>query len=163
MCLPKDSPTRHELLSRIVILNGEKRGSKAATIQAFPAWGKGTASAMDRVLSLAVQMHLSFPVLPAVFHTIVTLSAPAGHLSLEGKATMREYHPLKRRHTTLVNLSASQVPSSRAKPRDLYCTAAICTYAPSLKRHLGASFSPFPHPRFTGLQERSLHFGRDDV
>ena len=24
-------------------------------------------------------------------------------------------------------------------------------------------FSPFPHPRFTGLQERSLHFGRDDV
>ncbi len=36
MCLPKDSPTRHELLSRIVILNGEKRGSEAATIQAFP-------------------------------------------------------------------------------------------------------------------------------
>ena len=24
-------------------------------------------------------------------------------------------------------------------------------------------FSPFPHPRITGLQERSLHFGRDDV
>ena len=23
-------------------------------------------------------------------------------------------------------------------------------------------FSPFPHPRFTGLQKRSLHFGRDD-
>ena len=22
--------------------------------------------------------------------------------------------------------------------------------------------SPFPHPRFTGLRERSLHFGRDD-
>ena len=22
--------------------------------------------------------------------------------------------------------------------------------------------SPFPHPRFTGLQKRSLHFGRDD-
>lgn len=32
MCLPKDSPTRHELLSRIVILSGEKRGGKAATI-----------------------------------------------------------------------------------------------------------------------------------
>lgn len=32
VCLPKDSPTRHELLSRIVILNGEKRGGKAATI-----------------------------------------------------------------------------------------------------------------------------------
>ena len=24
-------------------------------------------------------------------------------------------------------------------------------------------FSPFPHPRFTGLQEGSLHSGRDDV
>ena len=44
----------------------------------------------------------------------------------------------------LVNLSAPQVPSSRAKPRDLYCTAAICTHAPSLKRHLGASFFAFP-------------------
>ena len=66
-----------------------------------------------------------------------------------------------------MNLSAPQVPSSRAKPRDLYCTTAICTHAPSLKRHLGASlvlpFSPFPHPRFTGLQERSLHFGPHDT
>ena len=88
------------------------------------------------------------PILPAVFHTIVTLSAPAGHLSLEGKAAIREYHPLKRRHTTLVNLSAPQVPSSRAQPRDLYCTAAICTHAPSLKRHLGASFFAFPSPTF---------------
>ena len=84
------------------------------------------------------------PILPSVFHTIVTLSAPAGHLSLEGKATMREYHPLKRQHTTLVNLSAPQVPSSRPKPRDLYCTAAICTHAPSLKRYLGAFFFAFP-------------------
>ena len=25
------------------------------------------------------------------------------------------------------------------------------------------SFSPFPRSRFTGLQKRSLHFGRDDV
>ena len=86
------------------------------------------------------------PILPTVFHTIVTLSAPAEHLPLEGKAAIREYHPLKRRHTTLVNLSAPQAPSSRAKPRDLYCTAAICTHAPSLKRHLGASFFAFPSP-----------------
>ena len=78
------------------------------------------------------------------FHTVVTLSAPAGHLPLEGKAAIREYHPLKRRHTTLMNLSAPQVPSSRAQPRDLYCTAAICTHAPSLKRHLSASFFAFP-------------------
>ena len=31
------------------------------------------------------------------------------------------------------------VSSSRAQPRDLSCTAAICTHAPSLKRRLGAS------------------------
>ena len=86
------------------------------------------------------------PILPAVFYTIVTLSAPAGHPPLQGKTAIREYHPLKRRHITLVNLSAPQVPSSRAKPRDLYCTAAICTHAPSLKRHLGASFFAFPSP-----------------
>ena len=80
----------------------------------------------------------------AVFHAIVTLSAPAGHLPLEGKAAMRESPLLKRRRAALVNLSAPQAPSSRAQPRDLYCTAAICTYAPSLKRHLGASFFAFP-------------------
>ena len=84
------------------------------------------------------------PMRPSVFHAIVTLSAPAGHLPLEGKAAIREYHLLKSRHTTLVNLSAPQVPSSRAQPRDLYCTAAICTHAPSLKRHLGAYFFAFP-------------------
>lgn len=33
------------------ILSGGKRGDKAATIQAFPAWGRGAASAVDRVLS----------------------------------------------------------------------------------------------------------------
>ena len=36
------------------------------------------------------------PILPSVFHTIVTLSAPAGHLLLAGKAAMRDYHPLKK-------------------------------------------------------------------
>ena len=35
-------------------------------------------------------------VLPSIFHTVVTLSAPAGHLPLEGKATIREYHLLKK-------------------------------------------------------------------
>ena len=85
------------------------------------------------------------PILPSVFHTIVTLSAPAGHLPLEGKVAIRDYHPLKKGgEAALVNLSTPQAPSSRAKPRDLYCTAAICTYAPSLKRHLGASFFAFP-------------------
>ena len=84
-----------------------------------------------------------FPLSSSVFHTACALSAPAGHLPLEGKAAIRGYPLLKRRHTTLVNLSAPQVPSSRAQPRDLYCTATICTHVPSLKRHLGASFFVF--------------------
>ena len=85
------------------------------------------------------------PVLPSIFHTIVTLSAPAGHLPLEGKAAIRDYHPQNRRRSRLtVRSSTPQAPSSRAKPRDLYCTAAIHTHTPSLKRHLGASFFAFP-------------------
>ena len=124
--------------------NKKKRQSRYHT--SLPRIGKGDRVSGARVLSYAEQMRLSFPVLPTVFHTIVTLSAPTGHLPLEGKAAIREYHPLNRRHTTLVNLSAPQAPSSRAKPRDLYCTAAICTHAPSLKQHLGASFFAFPSP-----------------
>ena len=62
------------------------------------------------------------PMRPSVFHTIVTLSAPAGHLSLEGKATIREYHLLNRRHTTLVNLSpSSTVIPSAAEGSLLHC------------------------------------------
>ena len=60
--------------------------------------------------------------------------------------TLRASPNQKGGEAALVNLSAPQVPSSRAQPRDLYCTAAICTHAPSLKRHLGASFFAFPSP-----------------
>ena len=99
-----------------------------------------------------------------LFHTASALSAPAGHLPLEGKTAIRGYHPLKKGgEAALVNLSAPQIPSSRAKPRDLYCTAAICPHTPSLKRHLGASFLPFPRSRFTALQEGSLYFGPHDT
>ena len=81
---------------------------------ALPHWGRGTASAVDRVLSYIVDLRcflflLNRPretISPALFHTAPALSAPSGHLPLEGKAAIREYHPLKRRHTTLVNLSA---------------------------------------------------------
>ena len=38
-----------------------KKGGEGTSIQAFPAWGRGTASAVDRVLSYAAQMRLSFP------------------------------------------------------------------------------------------------------
>ena len=45
---------------------------------------------------LAALIGVTEYLIPAVFHTIVTLSAPAGHLPLEGKATIREYHLLKK-------------------------------------------------------------------
>ena len=83
---------------------------------------------------------------PTVFHTIVTLSAPAGNLPLEGKAAIRDYHPLNRRHSTLVNLSAPQSTVIPSEAEGSLLHAAICTHAPSLKRHLGASFFAFPSP-----------------
>ena len=45
---------------------------------------------------LAALIGVTEYLIPAVFHTIVTLSAPAGHLPLEGKAAIREYHLLKK-------------------------------------------------------------------
>ena len=103
------------------------------------------------------------PILPSVFHTIVTLSAPAGHLPLEGKAAIREYPLLKRRRAALVNLSA---PLLRHPERSRGFFIALPPYAhmrPHSNDTVVLPFSPFPHPRFTGLQESSLHFGWDDV
>ena len=88
------------------------------------------------------------PILPSVFHTMSALSAPVrpcGVPSPRGEGCDTGLPSTKKSgEAALVNLSAPQVPSSRAQPRDLYCTAAICTHAPSLKRHLGASFFAFP-------------------
>ena len=73
----------------------------------------------------------------AVFHPIVTLSAP-------------------------VNLSA---PLLRHPERSRGIFIALPPYAhmrPHSNDTLVLPFSPFPHPRFTGLQEGALHFGRDD-
>ena len=123
-----------------------KNRRKAPHLLAFPLGEGGPRQRWIGCFRMQNKCASLSPILPAVFHTIVTLSAPAGHLPLKGKAAMREYYLLNRRHTALVNLSAPQVPSSRAQPRDLYCTAAICTHAPSLKRHLGASFFAFPSP-----------------
>ena len=36
------------------------------------------------------------PLSSSVFHTTCALSAPTGHLPLEGKAAIREYHLLKK-------------------------------------------------------------------
>ena len=97
------------------------------------------------------------PLSSSVFHAACALSAPAGHLPLEGKATIREYPLLKRRHPPFepIRSPSTVIPSAAL---DLYCTSAICTHAPSLKRHLDASFFAFPSLAVTGLQERSLHF-----
>ena len=59
----------------------------------------------------------------AVFHPIVTLSAPAGHLPLEGKAAIREYHLLNRRrsHPCEPIRSPSIVIPSEAEGSLLHC------------------------------------------
>ena len=59
----------------------------------------------------------------AVFHPIVTLSAPAGHLPLEGKAAMRDYHPLKMRRSRPCESirSPSTVIPSAAEGSLLHC------------------------------------------
>ena len=76
------------------IAQSKKRRSRLYT--SLPRMGKRDRVSGTRVLSLAAQMRHAFPILPTVFHTIVTLSAPTGHLPLEGKAAIREYHPLKK-------------------------------------------------------------------
>ena len=86
------------------------------------------------------------PVLPIYFschsHPIRPFGAPSPRgegcdtrLPSSKQAAHRPCEPIR-----------SPASSSRAQPRDLYCTAAICTHAPSLKRHLGASFFAFPSP-----------------
>ena len=57
------------------------------------------------------------------FHTVVTLSAPAGHLPLEGKAAIRDYHPLKKaaHHPCAPIRSPSSVIPSAAEGSLLHC------------------------------------------
>ena len=84
------------------------------------------------------------PILPSVFYTMSALSAPAGHLPLEGKATMRESHLLNRWHTTLVNLSAPQAPSSRAQPSIFIALPPYAHMRPHSNDTLVLPFSPSP-------------------
>ena len=116
------------------------------------------------MLSQAAQMRPSFPVLPSVFHTIVTLSAPAGHLPLEWKAAIREYHLLKKAaHRPCEPIRS---PKHRHPERSRGIFIALPPYAhmhPHSNDTLVLPFSPFHHPRFTGLQERSLYFGPHDT
>ena len=58
------------------------------------------------------------------FHTVVTLSAPAGHLPLEGKAAIRDYHTLKKRRRRRPSesiRSPSTVIPSAAEGSLLHC------------------------------------------
>ena len=58
-------------------------GIAVFSFRSLPHWGRGTASAVDRVLSyIACLRRIS----PLIFHTASTLSAPSGYLPLEGKA-----------------------------------------------------------------------------
>ncbi len=61
------------------------------------------------------------PILPSVFHTMSALSAPAGHLPLEGKATIRESPLLKRRRCLLANPLPRIVIPSAAEGSLLHC------------------------------------------
>ena len=140
-----DHPPRESVLGRKVM---RRRDWETSDSPALSFRAKREIFAIRGEGPTLPRMCRAVPLSSSVFHTACALSAPSGHLPLEGNAAIRGYPLLKRRHTTLVNLSAPQVPSSRAQPRDLYCTAAICTHAPSLKRHLGASFFAFPSPTF---------------
>ena len=75
-----------------------------------------------------------------LLYTTMDEKARETRMKSHGRNETEGIAPIKKGgEAALVNLSAPQAPSSRAQPRDLYCTAAICTHAPSLKRHLGAS------------------------
>ena len=64
----------------------------------------------------------TFRLFSSVFHAASALSAPTGHLPLEGKAGKREYPLLKRRRTTLVIPSASRIViPSAAEGSLLHC------------------------------------------
>ena len=124
-----------------------KKSGKAATIQVFPAWGRGTASAALGCFRMQHKCTSLSPILPIYLSYHVCPIRPCEAPSPTGEGCDTRIPSSKKGSALpLVNLSAPQAPSSRAKPRDLYCTAAICTHAPSLKRHLGASFFAFPSP-----------------
>ena len=99
------------------------------------------------------------PLSSSVFHTAWALSAPAGHLPLEGKATRRESPLLKKvaHHPCEPIRSPSTVIPSAAEGSLLHCrhmhTCALTQTTPWC-----FPLSPFSHSRFTGLQKGSLHF-----
>ena len=61
VCLPKDSPTRHELLSRIVNPERRKKRRQSRCHTSLPRMGKVDRVSGARVLSYAEQMRRAFP------------------------------------------------------------------------------------------------------
>ena len=103
------------------------------------------------------------PLSSSVFHAACALSAPAGHLPLEGKADDTGIPSSKKGGTP--PLCTYPLPKYRHPERSRGIFIALPPYAhmhPHSNDTLVLPFSPFPHPRFTGLQKRSLHFGRND-
>ena len=49
----------------------------------------------DGGLTLSLRVPCASPISSSVFHAVSALSAPTGHLPLEGKAAIREYRLLK--------------------------------------------------------------------
>ena len=74
-------------------------------------------------LTLFPHVPRTSPLSSSVFHAACALSAPSGHLSLEGKAAIREYHPLKRRRSRPCESirSPSTVIPSEAEGSLLHC------------------------------------------
>ena len=128
-------------LSGIAFIKNRREASHRLSL---PHWGRGTAERRSGAfINRRLEMHFS-----TLFHTACALSAPSGHLPLEGKADDTRIPSSKKTARRPCEPIRSPVSSSRAQPRDLSCTAAICTHAPSLKRRLGASFFAFPSPTF---------------
>ena len=86
-----------------------------------------------------------------------------GTFPSRGRLAIRESSLLKRRRAALVNPSA---PPLRHPERSRGIFLARPPYArmrPHSNDTLVLPFSPFPHPRFTGLPKGSLHFGPHDT
>ena len=130
------SSTNATLFARLPLPEeGARMIFKGSTDQIVVIRGQGLALSSHMPRCSAFLICLSYRLCPI---------RPCGAPSPRGEGYDTRIPSRGRWHTTFVNLSAPQVPSSRAQPRDLYCTVAICTHVPSLKRHLGASFFVFP-------------------
>ena len=117
------------------IVNWEEKGMKKHTLLlacamrillnliALPAWGRGTASAALGCFRMQHKCAALFPVLPIYLSCHVCPIRPCGAPTLEGKAAIRGYHPLKRRRSRLFESirSPSTVIPSEAEGSLLHC------------------------------------------